>query len=51
MRAQNHKVIAWNYLGDWGTQFGKLLYAYKNWGDKSVIEQDPINELLKLYVK
>jgi len=50
-RAQGHQVIAWNYLGDWGTQFGKLIYAYKNWGDKATIEQDPINELLKLYVE
>lgn len=51
LRAKANKVIAWNYLGDWGTQFGKLVYAYKQWGDKSVIEKDPINELLKLYVK
>lgn len=39
-----------NHIGDWGTQFGKLIYAYKHWGDHDVIEQDPINELLKLYV-
>jgi arginyl-tRNA synthetase len=50
-RAVGHQVTAWNYLGDWGTQFGKLIYAYKTWGDQSVIEKDPINELLKLYVK
>ncbi len=43
--------ISVNYLGDWGTQFGKLLYAYKHWGDKKVVEKDPISELLKLYIK
>ena len=36
---------------DWGTQFGKLIYAYKNWGEHEVIAKDPISELLKLYVK
>lgn len=40
-----------NHLGDWGTQFGKLISAYKRWGDRDVIEKDPINELLKIYVK
>ncbi len=39
------------HLGDWGTQFGLLLLAFKMWGDMSVIEQDPIVELNKLYVK
>jgi arginyl-tRNA synthetase len=46
-----YKCVSINHVGDWGTQFGKLIYAYKNWGDKGVIEKDPINELLKLYVK
>ena len=40
-----------NYLGDWGTQFGKMIVAYKKWGDKAVIMADPISELTKLYVK
>lgn len=40
-----------NHLGDWGTQFGKLIVAYKRWGDKAVVERDPIGELTKLYVK
>jgi arginyl-tRNA synthetase len=44
-------TLSINYIGDWGTQFGKLIYAYKTWGDKKVIEKDPIPELLKLYVK
>lgn len=44
-------AIAINHLGDYGTQFGMLIAAYKKWGDRDVIEKDPINELLKLYVK
>ncbi|MEK7195549.1 MAG: arginine--tRNA ligase, partial [Patescibacteria group bacterium] len=46
-----HKVIRWNYLGDWGTQFGKLIAAYKLWGDKKKVEDNPIEELQRLYVK
>jgi len=46
-----YKVIGDNHIGDWGTQFGKLLCAYKKWGKKAAIEKDPIKELLKLYVK
>lgn len=44
-------TIAINYLGDHGTQFGILLAAYELWGDRDAINQDPINELLKLYVR
>lgn len=44
-------ALSINHLGDWGTQFGKLIYAYKQWGNKEVIEKDPIPELLKLYVQ
>lgn len=46
-----YDTIAINHLGDYGTQFGMLISAYKKWGDKSVIEADPIKELLKLYVR
>lgn len=46
-----YDTVAINHLGDYGTQFGKLIVGYKNWGDKETIEKDPINELLKLYVK
>ena len=44
-------VVTINHLGDYGTQFGMLISAYKRWGDKEIIEKDPIRELLKLYVR
>ncbi|MCC7197118.1 arginine--tRNA ligase [Candidatus Peregrinibacteria bacterium] len=50
-RYLGYEVMAVNYPGDWGTQFGKLLYAYKNWGNMEVVQKDPLNELLKLYVQ
>ncbi|MEI2356928.1 arginine--tRNA ligase [Mesobacillus zeae] len=40
-----------NHLGDWGTQFGKLITAYKLWGSEEKVSQNPIKELLSLYVK
>lgn len=40
-----------NHLGDWGTQFGKLIVAYKRWGNEEEVQKNPIKELLKLYVK
>lgn len=46
-----YDTVKINHLGDWGTQFGKLISAYKRWGDAAAIEADPINELLKIYVK
>ncbi|MFD9628868.1 arginine--tRNA ligase [Peribacillus muralis] len=46
-----YQVVRINHLGDWGTQFGKLIVAYKLWGDKAAIEASPIQELLKIYVK
>lgn len=49
--ASGYKVIRDNYLGDWGTQFGKLIYAYKTWGNEDEIKNNPIPELLKIYVK
>jgi len=50
-RALGYNVIGINHLGDWGTQFGKLIAAYKKWGDEEKVAIDPINELLKLYVR
>lgn len=46
-----YHVDAINYLGDYGTQFGVLLSAYRKWGNKETINSNPISELLKLYVK
>ena len=46
-----YKCIGINYLGDWGTQFGKLIVAYKLWGDRATIEQGGVDELVKLYVR
>lgn len=40
-----------NYLGDWGTQFGKLIEGYKRWGEEYHIEENPIDELTKIYVR
>lgn len=50
-RASSYDVVTVNHLGDWGTQFGKLIAAFKRWGDKASLERDPIRESLKLYVK
>src|SRR3989338_593227 len=49
--ATGYGVIRDNHLGDWGTQFGKLVYAYKQWGHKKKIAENPIKELNELYVK
>lgn len=49
--SQGYKVERINHLGDYGTQFGKLIVAYKLWGDKAAVEAEPIKELLKLYVR
>ena len=46
-----YKTVAINYLGDWGTQFGKLIYAYYQWSSKEQVEKDGIDELVRLYVK
>ncbi len=46
-----YKCVGINYLGDWGTQFGKLIVAYKLWGDKAQIEEGGIDKLVELYVR
>lgn len=46
-----YNVVGINHLGDWGTQFGKLIVAYKKWGNKELVEKDDIKELSKIYVK
>lgn len=45
------KTVGINYLGDFGTQFGKLIYAYEKWGNIEKVKENPIKELNKLYVK
>lgn len=47
----SEKVESDTHMGDWGTQFGLILHAYKLWGEDAVIEQDPVNELNRLYVR
>lgn len=49
--ALGYKCVGINYIGDWGTQFGKLITAYIKWGDEKLLEQDPINYLYELYVR
>ena len=46
-----YKCVGINYLGDWGTQFGKLIVAYKKWGNRETIEKGGVDELVKLYVR
>lgn len=50
-RKLGYNVVRINHLGDWGTQFGKLIVAYKKWGSKEAIEKNGISELMKIYVK
>jgi len=46
-----YSVVRINHLGDWGTQFGKIIYALEHWGDMKAVEKNPNEELSKLYVK
>lgn len=46
-----YNVVRINHLGDWGTQFGKLIVAYKAWGDEETVKTEGIGELMRLYVK
>jgi arginyl-tRNA synthetase len=46
-----YRVVSINHLGDWGTQFGKLLYAFKRWGDEEELQKRPIEHLYDLYVR
>jgi arginyl-tRNA synthetase len=49
--AQGFDVVALNHLGDWGTQFGKLAWAYQNWGAEYDFEAQPFDSLFDLYVR
>ena len=46
-----YNVVRINHLGDYGTQFGKMIVAYRKWGSKEEVEAEPIKSLLKYYVK
>ncbi|MEI5909402.1 arginine--tRNA ligase [Bacillus spongiae] len=46
-----YQTVKNNYIGDWGTQFGKLVVAYKKWGDRNTVKKKPIDELFSLYTK
>jgi arginyl-tRNA synthetase len=46
-----YETVKINHLGDWGTQFGKLITAYKKWGDEEKVKKEPIKELLSLYIR
>ena len=48
---EGYKVERLNYVGDWGSKFGKLISAYKRWGNEKALENDAIEELLRIYVK
>lgn len=46
-----YNCIGINHIGDWGTQFGKLIEGYKRWGNEYNIEENPIDELTKIYIR
>src|SRR5262245_46803720 len=49
LRFLGHTVIADNHLGDWGTQFGMLLYGYKHFREEEALKADPVREMLRVY--
>ena len=50
-KALGYKVVKINYLGDWGTQFGKLITGFKKYGSEDKLKKDPIKHMLEIYVK
>ena len=48
---QGYKCVGINHLGDWGTQFGKMIYAFKAWGSRDEVEAEGVSALVKLYVR
>jgi len=48
-RSLGHEVITINHLGDWGTQFGKIIYGWKNFRDDAALAVDPVKELVRIY--
>jgi arginyl-tRNA synthetase len=51
LKHEGYKVIRVNHLGDWGTQFGKMMYAYESWGNKKDLLKDPMHYMTNLYVR
>ena len=51
LRFLGHRVITDNHLGDWGTQFGMLLYGYKHFRDEAAFQADPVREMARLYLE
>ncbi|MCS6976683.1 MAG: arginine--tRNA ligase [Gemmatales bacterium] len=51
LRFLGHEVITDNHLGDWGTQFGMLIYGFKHFLDEAALQRDPVGEMVRLYVK
>lgn len=51
LEKSGYNPVRINHLGDWGTQFGKLIVAYKKWGDEEKVKAEPIKELLQLYIR
>jgi arginyl-tRNA synthetase len=51
MRFMDYDVTSENYIGDWGTKHGQVIYAYKKWGSKEEFEENPMEHMYKLYVK
>ncbi|MCP4871384.1 MAG: arginine--tRNA ligase [Proteobacteria bacterium] len=50
-RALGYRVIADNHIGDWGTQFGQIIYAWDHWLDPAAYDSDPVGELQRIYIK
>jgi arginyl-tRNA synthetase len=50
-KALGYHCVGINHLGDWGTQFGQLIVAYRKWGDEEALKQDPVDTLHGLYVR
>jgi arginyl-tRNA synthetase len=51
IKSQGYNCIGINHLGDWGTQFGRLIVGYKNWINEDALDKEPIKELSRIYVK
>ncbi len=49
LKFSGHTVIGDNHIGDWGTQFGMIIFGYKNFLDQTAYDEDPVNELARLY--